>query len=55
MGAGLPTTKEAERAEVLGRDVYEYVKQIDYDQVWGGVGGVGGGAPYLLSCKRQLL
>ena len=28
-----------ERAEALGRDVYEYVKQIDYDQVWGAVGG----------------
>lgn len=31
--AGLPTTREVETAEALGRDVYEYVRQIDYDQV----------------------
>ncbi len=30
---GLPTTREVEAAEALGRDVYEYVRQIDYDQV----------------------
>ena len=26
--AGLPTTREVEKAEALGRDVYEYVKQV---------------------------
>lgn len=31
--AGLPNTRDAERAASVGREVYEYVLQIDYDQV----------------------
>lgn len=31
--AGLPTTEEVEKAKAIGRDVFEYVQQIDYDKV----------------------
>lgn len=33
ISAGLPSARQVEQAESIGRDVFEYVQQIDYDKV----------------------